>query len=251
VITNPTLTPSEFLELALLDFGLSEIPASKAQRLWKLQKLILEGQRSGKVSALVVDEAHKLSPDVLEEIRLLGNFEDADQKLLQILLVGQPELDELLNRHDLRQFKQRIGVRLAIGPLATAEVGQYIRHRWSVAGGASPPFSPESIVQIAQASQSIPRVINSVCDNALLLAFAEGEKQVDTRHVLEAAADLQLVIAQRLGSVSTMSPIPSEDQSPRETAKASVDGRNGSSPAGSLWPTWKGRFQNTGPDEVS
>src|SRR6266704_179334 len=96
VVTNPTLTPSEFLELALLDFGMTEIPASKAQRLWKLQKLIMEGQQNGKVSALIVDEAHKLSPEVLEEIRLLGNFEEADQKLLQILLVGQAELNEIL-----------------------------------------------------------------------------------------------------------------------------------------------------------
>src|SRR5580704_13427161 len=85
LILNPTLTPSEFLELALLDFGINPIPASKAQRLWKLQNLLHEGQSKGKVSALIIDEAHKLSPDVLEEIRLLGNFEGDDQKMLQIL----------------------------------------------------------------------------------------------------------------------------------------------------------------------
>src|SRR5882724_2031209 len=89
VILNTTLTPSEFLELALLDFGVTNVPPSKAQRLWKLKNLLLQGEREGKVSALIVDEAHKLSPEVLEEIRMLGNFEEADEKLLQILLVGQ------------------------------------------------------------------------------------------------------------------------------------------------------------------
>src|ERR1700733_1740666 len=100
VILNPTLTPSEFLELAMLDFGLTDIPTSKAHRLWSLQKFLLAGQREGKVSVLIVDEAHKLSPEVLEEIRLLGNFECADEKLLQVVLIGQSELDEVLNRPD-------------------------------------------------------------------------------------------------------------------------------------------------------
>src|SRR5438874_1818745 len=117
LILNPTLTPAEFLELALLDFGIADVPSSKAQRLWKLRALLLEGQREGKVLALVIDEAHKLSIEVLEEIRLLGNFEEADQKLLQIVLVGQGELDQVLNREELRQLKQRIAVRLCIGPL--------------------------------------------------------------------------------------------------------------------------------------
>src|ERR1017187_3741288 len=117
VILNPTLTPAEFLELALLDFGIPEVPASKAQRLVKMQKLLLEGHREGRISTLVIDEAHKLSLDVLEEVRLLGNFEQDDQKLLQILLVGQSELSDLLERSDLRQLKQRIALRFTIEPL--------------------------------------------------------------------------------------------------------------------------------------
>ncbi|MEP6539842.1 MAG: AAA family ATPase, partial [Bryobacteraceae bacterium] len=193
LVLNPTLTPAEFLEMALLDFGMKDIPSSKAQRLWKLQNLLLQGQREGKVTALIVDEAHKLSPEVLEEIRLLGNFEEADQKLLQILLVGQPELDDVLNREDLRQLKQRVAVRLAIGPLAAAEVGQYIRHRWLRAGGTQPPFSANAVADIAEISRGIPRLINSVCENALTLAFAEGSYSlVESRHVLAAAVDLHL-----------------------------------------------------------
>jgi general secretion pathway protein A len=194
LILNPTLTPSEFLEMALLDFGMRDIPSSKAQRLWKLQNLLLQGQSEGKVSALIVDEAHKLSPEVLEEIRLLGNYEEADQKLLQILLVGQPELDDILNREDLRQLKQRVAVRLSIKPLAPPEVGQYIRHRWLRAGGTHPPFSANAIADIADISRGIPRLINSVCENALTLAFAEGSHSlVEPRHVQEAAADLRLI----------------------------------------------------------
>ena len=146
VILNPTLTPAEFLESALLDFGIRNVPASKAQRLAQMQRLLLEGRRGGWISTLVVDEAHKLSPDVLEEIRLLGNFEYGDQKLLQVLLVGQSELNDLLERSDLRQFKQRIALRFAIEALSPDEVVQYIRYRWTTAGGAqADPFAPEAV----------------------------------------------------------------------------------------------------------
>src|SRR5271154_7177559 len=146
LIMNPTLTPSEFLELALLDFGIQDIPSSKARRIWALQNLLLQAEAQGKVSALIVDEAHKLSPEVLEEIRLLGNFEAADRKTLQIVLAGQPELDVALRRTDLRQLKQRIAMRLLIRPLQAEDVSKYIRHRWLRAGGAEPPFTPEALI---------------------------------------------------------------------------------------------------------
>ena len=94
VILNPTLTPAEFLELIMLDFGIRKVPHSKARRLGMMQRLLLEGHREGRIAALVIDEAHKLSPEVLEEVRLLGNFEFGDQKLLQILLAGQNELGD-------------------------------------------------------------------------------------------------------------------------------------------------------------
>ncbi len=193
VILNPTLTPAEFLELALLDFGIPEVPASKAQRLVKMQKLLLEGHREGRISTLVIDEAHKLSLDVLEEVRLLGNFEQDDQKLLQIPLVGQSELSDLLERSDLRQLKQRIALRFTIEPLSPDEVDQYIRYRWTTAGGAhAVPFAPETVTQIAHYSRGIPRVINALCDNALILAFGEGARVVGEKHIREAAADLKL-----------------------------------------------------------
>lgn len=239
LILNPTLTPSEFLELALLDFGIKDVPASKAQRLHKLRTLLLEGQREGKVSALIVDEAHKLSTEVLEEIRLLGNFEDADQKLLQIVLVGQDELDEILNRANLRQLKQRIAVRLSIGQLAAAEVGQYIRHRWLKAGGRQPPFSMEAVAGIAKASSCIPRLINALCDNALVHAITEGCAIVEDRHIHAAAVDLQLTM------VPTQT-VPGEPPKPEpeqiDVSAPTSPARNGASPEVSRLVRWVGKL---------
>ncbi len=195
VILNPTLTSSEFLELALLDFGLTDVPASKAQRIVRFQSFLLQASLEGKISVLVVDEAHKLSLEVMEEIRLLGNFEHADRKLLQILLVGQDELGLMLDREDLRQFKQRVALRFAIRPLDPTDVAQYIQFRWVSAGGTGLPFSPESISMIAEASHGTPRVINALCDNALTLAFSKALRIVQPEHVREACADLHLSVA--------------------------------------------------------
>ena len=118
VVFNPTLDSDEFLELVLVDFGITDVPSSKAQRITRLQKLLVDLHEQGKVPVLIEDEAHKLSPEVLEEIRLLNNFESTKRKLLQIVLAGQSELAVLLNRDDLRQVKQRIEIRLQVRPLA-------------------------------------------------------------------------------------------------------------------------------------
>ena len=193
VILNPTLTREEFLELAMLGFGIPNIPTSKAQRLWILQKFLVKGKQDGKVSVLIIDEAHKLDAGLLEEIRLLGNFEYADEKLIQILLIGQSELDEVLSRPDLWQLKQRVSVRLLMEPLSPNEVEHYIQHRWRVAGGKNPaPFSPGAITNVVKWSQCIPRLINSICDNALILAFADETSCVSADHIHAAARDLGL-----------------------------------------------------------
>src|SRR5437879_6899827 len=130
IMLNPTLTAAEFLESVLLDFDIPDVPASKAQRIWKLQEFLARTHQQNRLAVLVIDEAHKLSLEVLEEIRLLGNFERAADKFLQILLLGQTELDDLLNRQDLRQLKQRIALRLYIDRLTASEIQQYIRFRW-------------------------------------------------------------------------------------------------------------------------
>lgn len=193
MVLNPTLTTSEFLEMVLLEFGVSQIPASKTQRLIKLQHLLLGARALNRAAVLVVDEAQRLAPEVLEEIRLLSNFETAEGKLLQIVLAGQTELSEALNREDLRQLKQRIAVRLNIRALTSTEVDQYMRHRWAKAGAENAiPFTPEAINHITRFSRGIPRLVNTLCDNALLLAYGEGIRSIDVAQVSEAAADLDL-----------------------------------------------------------
>ena len=193
IILNPTLTASEFLESVLLDFDIVDVPASKAQRLWKLQEFLARTYHENRYAVLVIDEAHKLSPEVLEEIRLLGNLESAADKFLQILLLGQSELDDLLNRQDLRQFKQRIALRLYIDPLSPSETCQYIRFRWARAGGRDTlPITSDALAAIAQWSQGIPRLINSICDSALLMAYADESPLVGSNYVRAAAANLAL-----------------------------------------------------------
>src|SRR5277367_5754156 len=193
-ILNPMLSTSELFELALLDLGLTSVPASKAQRIVEFQKFLLQANEENKTTVLIIDEAHKLDPQLLEEIRLLTNFESSAGKLLQIILAGQSELDELLERHDLRQLKQRIAVRLTVDPLySTTQVGKYIAHRWNKAGGGPElPFSPEGIHLIDRLSRGLPRVINSICDGALLRAFADGTTRVSVEQIGSVAADLHI-----------------------------------------------------------
>ena len=194
VVLNPMLKAEEFLEMVLLDFGITDIPDSKARRLWMLQNFLVQGDREGKINVLIVDEAHKLSVELLEEIRLLGNLEHGTNKLLQVLLVGQPELDDLINRSELWQFKQRVNVRLSLQALSAEEIEQYIQHRWQVAGGTAPaPFLPAATAAVAKRSTGIPRLVNSLCDNALVLAYAEQSASVSEDHVEAAARDLRLI----------------------------------------------------------
>src|SRR5215471_18163433 len=192
VILNPSLNQSEFIEMMLLDFGFRNLPQSKARRLLLFQEFLLKTQAAGQIAVLVVDEAHKLAPAVLEEVRLLSNLEFPGTKLLQIVLSGQPELIDVLNRPDLRQLNQRVSVRLAIGLLKPSEIEHYIALRWSKAASTRAPFAESSYGEIGRWSRGIPRLVNSICDNALMLAFAETAAKVEPSHVTEAARDLSL-----------------------------------------------------------
>jgi general secretion pathway protein A len=210
-LLNPTLTASEFLELVMLDFDILDVPASKGQRLWKLQEFLARVHHQDRYAVLVIDEAHKLSLDLLEEIRLLGNYESASEKFLQIILLGQPELEDLLTRRDLRQLRQRIAVRLYIDPLTPSEVQQYIRVRWAKAGAKeAPPFSPDALIQIVQWSQGIPRLINSLCDSSLLMAYGDQSPLVGSNYVRDAASNLGMIESQpqapSTSSFSALSP---------------------------------------------
>jgi general secretion pathway protein A len=206
VVLNPILTAPEFMEMVMLNFGFSHIPASKAQRLKMLQEFLIDSDRDGKVSALIVDEAHKLSADLLEEVRLLGNFEATDHKLIQIVLVGQDELNERLNLPELWQLKQRMAIRMSLHRLDRDGVEQYVRFRWGKAGGSdSIPFTDGAIDAIAGWSNGIPRLINAICDNSLLIAFSEAIQTVGVQQIHEACVELDLPtppIKPRLGVAS-------------------------------------------------
>jgi general secretion pathway protein A len=192
-ILNPLLSPAEFLEMTLMGFGHTNIPASKAQRVSLFHQMLLRNHAAGKTSVLLVDEAQKLTPEVLEEVRLLSNFETSDQKLLQIVLAGQKELEESLDRADLGQLKQRISFWISIQPLTSVEVQGYIQHRWERAGGKERhPFEPNALSGIADISGGIPRLINNICDTSLILAFADAKRHVGLQHVMDASRDLRL-----------------------------------------------------------
>ncbi|MGA2596360.1 MAG: AAA family ATPase [Bryobacteraceae bacterium] len=195
VVFNPLLTSSEFLELLLFNFGVRDLPASKTQRLLKLEELLIETHKKRNTAVLIIDEAHKLSHEIFEEIRLLTNFETGEEKLLQIVLAGQPELKTVLNHPNLWQLKQRIAIRLHIDPLARYQIGPFVQYRWTRFGGTEPhPFSAEALDLIAQCSRGIPRLINAICDNALLIAFSRNKRQVDADIILDVVLDLDLSV---------------------------------------------------------
>jgi general secretion pathway protein A len=192
-VLNPAMSASELLEHILLDLGVDDVPESKARRMFKLGDMFSARHREGRVSALIVDEAHKLAPEVLEEVRLLTNFETNTEKMLQIVLVGQPELGELLQLPDLRQLKQRIALRFKVTPLPPDDVPHYIEHRWIRAGGNGQlPFPEETLEMVKQHSQGIPRLINAICENSLLAAYAAGSHTVEPAHVEAVAQNLDL-----------------------------------------------------------
>ena len=151
------------------------------------------------IAVLVIDEAHKLSLEVLEEIRLLGNFESAADKFLQILLLGQTELDDLLNRQDLRQLKQRIALRLYIdSPDRLGGPAIYPVPMGKAGGREAPPFTPDALAGIVQWSQGIPRLINSICDTALLMAYGDESPLVGLNYVRDSVSNLALADASSL-----------------------------------------------------
>lgn len=192
-MSAPRLTASEFLEMAMLNFGFKEIPVSKAQRLKKLEDFLLKLDAEDRTAALIIDEAHQLDPDLLEEIRLLGNLECPERKLLQIVLAGQKDLDAHLNLPELWQLKQRITIRKTLRRLDPHTVAEYVRFRWVHAGGAEPvPFSIEAMDALASWSGGAPRVINVISDNALLVAFSESRHNIDVEFIRDACHDLAI-----------------------------------------------------------
>jgi general secretion pathway protein A len=192
-IFNPILASHEFFEYLLADLNLKSDASSKSQVLIKLNALLLERYRAGQVTVLVIDEAQNLSAEILEEVRLLTNLETATEKLLQIVLVGQPELALKLNSPDLRQLKQRVSLRCSLDPLTLKETREYIRTRLEIAGLPDQQIFPEvSVEEIYRCSSGIPRLINTLCDNAMLTGYASDSRVVGVDMVREVAYDLEL-----------------------------------------------------------
>lgn len=193
-IFNPRLSADEFLRYILYDLGIP-VGDSKSKMLHDLNRFLIERHRKGLTTALIIDEAQELSGDLLEEIRLLTNLETSTQKLLQIVLVGQPELDHTLDSPQLRQVKQRIALRCQLAPLDAEQTTTYIRHRVTRAGSNVPAeelFPADSIALVLRYSNGIPRLINNICENALISAFSKQQMSVTPDLIMEAADDLCL-----------------------------------------------------------
>jgi general secretion pathway protein A len=205
---NPFVTVGEFFELFTTGLNLN-LPsnASKAQVLNALCDCFTRRHSKGLRSVLIIDEAHGLSGSVLEEIRLLANFETNREKLLQIIMCGQPELRAILNQPSFRQLKQRISLRCAIKPLHAHEINNYIRFRLKTAGATRVNiFEPAAVEAIIRASGGIPRVINNICDNSLLYGYAASQKSITADLVDEVIETLDILPSDlTLGEVHEMS----------------------------------------------
>ncbi|MGC2647772.1 MAG: AAA family ATPase [Candidatus Sulfotelmatobacter sp.] len=195
-IFNGRLSPIEFLQYFANDLGLPTTSKNKGELLLQIAHYVIARNQKKLTTALVVDEAHHLSAEILEEIRLLSNLETPHEKLLQILLVGQPELDEKLDSVSLRQLKQRIALRSHLEPLNSEETKGYIERRLQLAGCPYPTalFPPETVAAVYQHSQGLPRLINTVCENALIAAYARQMRSVSPDIIDDIATDFRLGI---------------------------------------------------------
>jgi general secretion pathway protein A len=193
VILNPRVTPVEFLLTICEELGLEIAEADRdsvKQMVDALNRRLLQAHAEGRRIIVLVDEAQNLSFEVLEQVRLLTNLETPTQKLLQIILIGQPELRELLDRTDLRQLAQRITGRYHLKPLSREETKGYVRHRLRVAGAADEIFTPSALGEVHRLSSGIPRVINVACDRALLGAYTQETRKISAALVRRAAGEV-------------------------------------------------------------
>jgi type II secretory pathway predicted ATPase ExeA len=240
-VDNPVLDTDDFVRLLALKFDLgTDVATSKSLLLDRLETALRHRRSRGEITALVVDEAQSLSVALLEELRLLANMETPTQKLLPLVLAGQPELEERFERPELRQLKQRVTLRCALVPFEMNDTAHYIASRIRTAGGnASRLFTQEAVALIHDCARGIPRSISVICDNALLTAMALGRPHVDRANVVEVCRDLKLT------------PLQSRDL-PASTASRhpddSVDGGRGGQPSEEIvdradeprdgWPPW-------------
>lgn len=193
IVMNAMLTFKQLLGMALMDFGLPVHGYGKVEMLMTFQQFLLRLRDAGRNAVLVIDEAQNLSPTSLEEFRLLSNLETSSQKLIQIVLVGQPELKTHLNSHRLRQLRQRIPGVWELKPLTPRGVGEYIEHRTRIASGGrnGAIFLADAVAEVARYSSGIPRLINVVSDRALLIGYVHDRKKIGADIVKSAIEELE------------------------------------------------------------
>ena len=192
LILNPVLNKAQLIKAIAMEFGLHVNGKDRLETVEVINKFLLNQVQVGREVVLIIDEAQDLTSDLLEQVRLLSNLETDDRKLLQIVLMGQPELRERLNRHELRQLRQRITVRYHLKPLKHAELGQYVHHRLQVAGAnGAPYFTQPALWRVFRYSRGIPRLVNAICDKSLLAGFVQQEERINFKMVGRAIRELE------------------------------------------------------------
>ncbi len=233
LIFSTIVSPADLLRSVCEEFGLVESKRPLGEihdYLVSLNEFLLESYRKGENCALIIDESQNLSAEVLESIRLLSNFETSKDKLLQILLVGQPELAVRLNSPELRQLKQRVMLRHHLRTLSLQECCEYVSNRLKVAGGGDRNiFTPNALESIHSYSGGIPRIVNVLCDNALLTGYALGRKEVDTGIIREVAEDLNITtnLEARLRPIRQVANNTNGNGSTAGFAAGSIEARSG------------------------
>jgi type II secretory pathway predicted ATPase ExeA len=216
-VFNPRLDVLDFLEFVLTDFGIVPQTRTKSGMLLQLNRWLIERFRMEETCVVVVDEAQNLSWELLEEIRLLTNLETSSEKLLQIVLSGQPELEEKLRHPSVRQLRQRVSLWCRTQPLTEFQTHAYVAERLRIAGATRPLFSAEAMDLVHRFSRGIPRIINLLCEHSLILAYVEQVEQVTPTIVENVATELELEIQPfMLSSAALSSAVPRSSRSATE-----------------------------------
>ena len=203
-IFNPCLEPLDFFRMLFDDLGIEETCTSKAEYLLALNHYLIDRLQSDRTVLLIIDEAQNLSREMLEEVRLLSNLETPNSKLIQILLVGQPELGEMLDRDDLRQLRQRIVLRHELKPFDAEELEAYVEERLRLAGYTGKGiFKRSALRELFAVTGGVPRLVNVVCDGALLTGYGRDQATLDAEVIREVANDLHLNPAPTTGAGET------------------------------------------------
>jgi general secretion pathway protein A len=192
LILNPVLNSEELMKAIAVEFGLEVKKRDRLETIALIGEFLLKQIEQSKETVLIIDEAQNLTEDLLEQVRLISNIETDDRKLLQIILMGQPELRDRLNSPRLKQLRQRITVRYHLAPLTRFEVAQYIQHRLQISGARGAPFFTQPAVwRVYNYSKGVPRLVNAVCDKALLAGFIEKSDRINYQMVGRAIRELE------------------------------------------------------------